>query len=47
MLNSIINVSVVDRKSGVEKNIIIKDLPVTSNEMIDKIVDQAIKMRMI
>ncbi len=40
-LNSIINVIVVDRKSGVEKNIIIKDIPQINVEEVDKIIQQA------
>lgn len=40
-LNSIINVIVVDRKSGVEKKIIIKDIPKIDPEEIDNIIQQA------
>ena len=40
-LNSIINVIIIDRKSGVEKNIIIKDIPQINNEDVDKIIQHA------
>ena len=40
-LSSIINVIVVDRKSGVEKTIIIKDIPKIEPEEVDKIIEQA------
>lgn len=40
-LNSIINIIIVDRKSGVEKNILIKDIPQINSEDIDKIITQA------
>ena len=40
-LSSIINVIISDRKSGVEKSIIIKDIPQISSEELDKIIAQA------
>lgn len=40
-LNSIINVIVVDKKSGIEKSIIIKDIPKIETEDINKLIDQA------
>ena len=40
-LNSIINISVVDRKSGVEKMFSIKDLPKFDTEQLDKIIKQS------
>lgn len=40
-LNSIINVSVVDRKSGSEKTIIIKDIPSIDYEQVNKLIEQA------
>ena len=40
-LNSIINVIIIDRKSGVEKNIFIKDIPQINSDDIDKIIQQA------
>ena len=40
-LNSIINISVVDRKSGVEKIFSIKDLPKFDTEQLDKIIKQS------
>jgi hypothetical protein len=42
--NSIINVTVVDRKSGVEKTIIIKDIPIIENSQIENMIEQASKM---
>ena len=41
-LNSIINVIILDKKSGVEKDIIIKNIPQISSEEIGKIIDQSI-----
>ncbi len=40
-LSSIINVTVVDRKSGSEISIIIKDIPQINFEQIDKLIEQA------
>jgi hypothetical protein len=40
-LNSIINVIIIDRKSGVEKNIFIKDIPQINSDDVDKIIQQA------
>lgn len=40
-LSSIINVIISDRKSGVEKSIIIKDIPQISSDELDKIIAQA------
>jgi len=42
--NSIINVTVIDRKSGIEKSIIIKDIPVIENSQINNLIEQAIKL---
>jgi molecular chaperone DnaK len=39
--NSIITVTVIDKKSGVEKNILIKDVPKLDQEEIDKIISLA------
>jgi molecular chaperone DnaK len=43
-MNSIINVTVIDRKSGIEKTILIKDIPTIDSSMIDKILEQANSM---
>ena len=43
-LNSIINIIIIDKKSGVEKNIIIKDIPKINNKDVDKIIEQANKL---
>jgi molecular chaperone DnaK len=43
-LNSIINVTIVDRKSGSETSIIIKDIPKINIEQIDKLIEQANKL---
>jgi molecular chaperone DnaK len=43
-LNSIINVTVVDKKSGIEKSIIIKDIPIIDIEHINKIIETAVKL---
>ena len=43
-LNSIINVIVVDKKSGIEKSIIIKDIPAIDSENINKIIETAVKL---
>ena len=40
-LNSIINISIIDRKSGVEKIFSIKDLPKFDIEQLDKIIKQS------
>jgi molecular chaperone DnaK len=40
-MNSIINVTVIDRKSGIEKTILIKDIPTIDSSMIDKLLEQA------
>ncbi len=40
-LNSIINVTVSDRKSGSETSIIIKDIPQINTEQLDKLIEQA------
>jgi molecular chaperone DnaK len=40
-MNSIINVTVIDRKSGIEKTILIKDIPTIDSNMIDKLLEQA------
>jgi molecular chaperone DnaK len=40
-MNSIINVTVIDRKSGIEKTILIKDIPTIESSMIDKLLEQA------
>jgi molecular chaperone DnaK len=42
-LNSIITVIINDRKSGFEKNIIIKDIPKIDENEIEKIIEQSIK----
>jgi len=43
-MNSIINVTVIDRKSGIEKTILIKDIPTIDSNTIDKLLEQADKM---
>jgi len=43
-LDSIINISIVDKKSQIEKNIIIKNIPQHSSENIDKIIEESIEM---
>ena len=43
-LSSIINVIISDRKSGVEKSIIIKDIPQISSDDLEKIIDQSNKL---
>lgn len=43
-LNSIISVTVIDRKSGVEKNIIIKDIPKIEQNEIEEIIKKANKL---
>lgn len=43
-VNSIINVTIVDKKSSFEKNIIIKNIPQISFEEIEKIIDQSNKL---
>lgn len=40
-MNSIINVTVIDRKSGIEKTILIKDIPTIDSNTIDKLLEQA------
>lgn len=40
-LNSIINIIIIDRKSGVEKSILIKDIPQINSDDINKIIQQA------
>jgi len=40
-LNSIINIIIIDKKSGVEKNILVKDIPQINSDDIDKIITQA------
>jgi len=40
-MNSIINVTVIDRKSGIEKTILIKDIPMIDSSTIDKLLEQA------
>ena len=40
-LNSIINIIIIDRKSGVERNILVKDIPQINSDDIDKIITQA------
>ena len=40
-LNGIINVSVVDKKSGVDKNILIKDIPKFDRDVLDRIIKDA------
>jgi molecular chaperone DnaK len=42
-INSIINVIVIDRKSGVEKSLLIKDIPVLEKEEIENLVNMATK----
>ena len=42
-LNSIITVTAIDRKSGLEKNIIIKDIPNINQEEIESIINTASK----
>ncbi len=42
-LNSIINVIVVDKKSGVEKSILIKDIPTLDSKEVDRLIDMANK----
>jgi molecular chaperone DnaK len=43
-VNSIITVIIIDKKSGIEKNIIIKNIPQFSSEDILKIIDQSTKL---
>jgi molecular chaperone DnaK len=43
-LNSIINVIIVDKKSGVEKSLLIKDIPKIELEQVEKIIDIANKL---
>lgn len=43
-INSIINISVVDRKSGIEKTIVFKDIAKKSTEEIDNIISTANNM---
>ena len=43
-LNSIINVIIVDKKSGVEKSLLIKDIPKIEMEQVEKIIDIANKL---
>ena len=43
-LNSIINVIISDRKSGVEKSIIIKDIPQINSDDLEKIIEQSNKL---
>ena len=43
-LNSIINVTIIDRKSNIEKNIIIKDLPQIDQSKIDELINIATKL---
>lgn len=43
-LNSIITVTAIDRKSGLEKNIIIKDIPKINQEEIESIINNASKL---
>jgi molecular chaperone DnaK len=43
-LNTIINIGIVDRKSGVEKNIIIKDIPKIDFEELEKIIMTSVKL---
>jgi molecular chaperone DnaK len=43
-LNSIINITIIDKKSGVEKNIIIKDLPIIESSKIEELINQAQKL---
>ena len=40
-LNSIINVIIIDKKSGIERDIIIKNIPQISSEEIEKIIEQS------
>jgi hypothetical protein len=40
-LNSIINIIIIDKKSGVERNILVKDIPQINSDDIDKIITQA------
>lgn len=41
-LNSIINVTAIDRKSGRETNIILKDIPKMEQDMVNKICEQSL-----
>lgn len=43
-LSSIINVIIIDKKTGIEKNIIIKNIPKYSFEDIENIIDQSNKL---
>jgi molecular chaperone DnaK len=43
-LNSIINVNIVDKKSGVDKSILIKDIPVIDSNRVNEIIETSIKM---
>lgn len=43
-LNSIINVNIIDKKSGLDKSILIKDIPVIDSERINEIIETSIKM---
>jgi molecular chaperone DnaK len=43
-LNSIINITVTDKKSGIEKNINIKDVPKIDTEQLSNIIDIATKL---
>jgi molecular chaperone DnaK len=40
-LNGIINVTVIDKKSGMDKNILIKDIPQFDRDALDKIIKEA------
>ena len=43
-LNSIINIIIIDKKSGIEKNIIIKDIPNYTDDQLDNLINQANKL---
>jgi molecular chaperone DnaK len=43
-LNSIINVNIIDKKSGLDKSILLKDIPIIDNERINEIIETSIKM---
>ena len=43
-LNSIINIIITDRKSGIEKSIILKDIPQLNNDELENIISQAQKL---
>jgi molecular chaperone DnaK (HSP70) len=43
-IDSIINITIVDRKSGIDKNILIKDIPKKDINVINEIIENSIKL---